>query len=126
MLRAIEKGYVQREIQEAAYRYQKAIESNEAVVVGVNRFQVEEEQPVQTLRIDPAREQEQIERVRAVRQKRNPKTALNALEKLQQAATTSENLVPRILECVETYATVGEISYRLRKVWGEYKETSTV
>ena len=126
MLRAIEKGYVQREIQESAYRYQKAIESNDAVVVGVNRFQVEEEQPVQTLRIDPAREREQIDRVRAIRQKRNPKVALKALEKLQQAATTPENLVPRILECVEAYATVGEISYRLRKVWGEYRETSTV
>jgi len=126
MLRAIEKGYVQREIQEAAYRYQKAIESNDAVVVGVNRFQVESEQQVQTLRIDPAREREQIERVRAVRQTRNPKVALKALEKLQQAATTAENLVPRILECVEAHATVGEISYRLRKVWGEYRETSTV
>ena len=126
MLRAIEKGYVQREIQEAAYRYQKAIESNEAIVVGVNRFKVEEEQPVQTLRIDPALEQQQIERVRAVRGKREPKVALEALKKLQQAATTAENLVPRILECVEAYATVGEISNRLRKVWGEYRETSTV
>jgi len=78
------------------------------------------------LRIDPARERDQIDRVRAIRQKRNPKAALKALEKLQQAATTSDNLVPLILSCVEAYATVGEISYRLRKVWGEYRETSTV
>jgi methylmalonyl-CoA mutase N-terminal domain/subunit len=126
MLRAIEKGYVQREIQDAAYRYQKAIESKEAIVVGVNRFQVNEEQPVDTLRIDPAREREQVERVRAVRQKRDPKAALRALEKLQRGATASDNLVPLILACVEAHATIGEISYRLRKVWGEYRETSTV
>jgi methylmalonyl-CoA mutase N-terminal domain/subunit len=126
MLRAIEKGYVQREIQESAYRYQRAIESNDAVVVGVNRFQVEEEKPVATLRIDPAREQEQIERVRAIRQTRNARRALAALNKLEEAARTTENLIPRMLMCVEEYATIGEISYRLRKVWGEYKETSVV
>jgi methylmalonyl-CoA mutase N-terminal domain/subunit len=126
MLRAIEKGYVQREIQEAAYRYQRAIESSDSIVVGVNRFQVEEEQPIATLRVDPAREREQIERVRAVRQKRDAQLAESCLEKLEQAAGTSENLVPRILDCVEAYATVGEISNRLRRVWGEYKETSVV
>jgi len=126
MLKAIEKGYVQREIQESAYRYQRAIENNDAVVVGVNRFQVEEETPVATLRIDPAREQEQIDRVRAIRQTRNARRALAALNKLEEAARTTENLVPRMLDCVEAYATIGEISYRLRKVWGEYKETSVV
>jgi len=126
MLRAIETGYVQKEIQESAYRYQKAIESEEAVVVGVNRFQSKEETPITTLRIDPAIEQQQIERVRAVRSRRDAATVQSALAQLEAAANTTENLVPRILECVEAYATVGEISDRFRKVWGEYKETSTV
>ncbi len=126
MLRAIETGYVQREIQESAYRYQKAIETQEQVVVGVNRFQIDEEPPVNVLRIDPALEQAQVERLRALRDRRDAKAVSNALEKLEQAAGTTENLLPRILECVETYATVGEISDTLRRVWGEYRETSTV
>jgi methylmalonyl-CoA mutase, N-terminal domain len=126
MLRAIETGYVQREIQESAYRYQKAIETQEQVVVGVNRFQLEEEPAVNVLRIDPALEQAQVERVRALRERRDAKAVDAALEKLQQSAGTSDNLLPRILECVEVYATVGEISDTLRRVWGEYRETSTV
>jgi methylmalonyl-CoA mutase N-terminal domain/subunit len=126
MLRAIETGYVQREIQESAYRYQKAIESQEQVVVGVNRFQLEEERQVSVLRIDPALEQSQVERLRALRERRDGNAVSATLEKLQQAAGTNENLLPRILECVEAYATVGEISNTLRRVWGEYRETSTV
>ena len=126
MLRAIETGYVQKEIQESAYRYQKAIETEESVVVGVNRFRAEDQTPIPTLRIDPAIEQQQIERVRAVRSRRDSAAAGTALAKLEAAAKGTENLVPRILECVEAQATVGEISNRLRKVWGEYKETSTV
>ena len=126
MLRAIETGYVQREIQESAYRYQKAIETQEQVVVGVNRFQIEEEPTVNVLRIDPALEQAQVERVRTLRERRDAKAVSVALEKLQQATGTNDNLLPRILECVEAYATVGEISNTLRRVWGEYRETSTV
>jgi methylmalonyl-CoA mutase N-terminal domain/subunit len=126
MLRAIEIGYVQREIQEAAYRYQKAVEAQEQVVVGVNKFQIEEEPPVNVLRIDPALEQAQVERVRALRERRDTQAATAALTKLEHAATTDENLLPRILECVEVYATVGEISNTLRRVWGEYRETSTI
>jgi len=117
---------VQREIQEAAYRYQKAVEAQEQVVVGVNRFQIEEEPPVNVLRIDPALEQAQIERVRALRERRDTQAATAAIAKLEHAATTDENLLPRILECVEAYATVGEISNTLRRVWGEYRETSTI
>jgi methylmalonyl-CoA mutase N-terminal domain/subunit len=126
MLRAIETGYVQREIQESAYRYQQAIESQEQVVVGVNRFQLEDEPPVNVLRIDPSLEHAQVERVRALRERRDAKAVTAALERLQQAAGTNENLLPRILECVEAYATVGEISNTLRDIWGEYRETSTV
>jgi methylmalonyl-CoA mutase N-terminal domain/subunit len=126
MLRAIETGYVQREIQESAYRYQRAIESQEEIVVGVNRFQLEAEQQVPLLRIDAALEQAQIERVRALRARRDAQAVEATLNKLEQAAGTAENLLPRILECVESYATVGEISNRLRRVWGEYRETSTI
>jgi len=126
MLRAIETGYVQREIQEASYRYQKAVETQEQVVVGVNRFQLEEEPPVNLLRIDPALEEAQVERVRALRERRDSQAVTAALTKLKQAATTDENLLPRILECVEAYVTVGEISSALRDIWGEYRETSTI
>ena len=126
MLRAIETGYVQREIQESAYRYQKAIESQEQVVVGVNRFQLDEEAPVNVLQIDPTLEQAQVERVRALRERRDAANTVAALDELERAARTTENLLPRILECVEAYATVGEISNTLRRVWGEYRETSTV
>jgi len=126
MLRAIETGYVQKEIQESAYRYQRAIETEEAIVVGVNRFQSKEETPIETLRIDPAIEQQQIERVRAVRSRRNSSVTEATLAKLEDAARGTENLLPRILECVEAEATVGEISDRFRKVWGEYREAMTV
>jgi methylmalonyl-CoA mutase N-terminal domain/subunit len=126
MLRAIETGYVQREIQEAAYRYQRAIETSEAIVVGVNEFRVAEETPIPTLRVNPAIEQEQIERVRAVRERRDAPAAAAALAKLEAAARGTENLLPRILDCVEAYVTVGEIGNRLRSVWGEYRESATV
>jgi methylmalonyl-CoA mutase N-terminal domain/subunit len=78
------------------------------------------------LRIDPALEQAQVERVQALRERRDTHAATTALNKLKQAATTTENLLPRILECVESYATVGEISNALREIWGEYRETSTI
>src|SRR6266852_2172839 len=126
MLRAIETGYVQREIQESAYRYQRAIENQDAIVVGVNRFQTEEDSSILTLQIDPALEREQVERLRAVRSRRDASSAESALAKLEEAARSTENLMPRIMECVEAYVTVGEISNRLRAVWGEYKEASTL
>jgi methylmalonyl-CoA mutase N-terminal domain/subunit len=126
MLRAIETGYVQREIQEAAYKYQRAIEAQNEIVVGVNKFQIAAEQLPPTLRIDPGLESAQVARVQAVRAKRNAELTENCLTRLEQSAHSDGNLVPNILECVEAYATVGEISNRLRSVWGEYRETSTV
>jgi methylmalonyl-CoA mutase N-terminal domain/subunit len=126
MLHAIEIGYVQREIQEAAYQYQKAVETGDAVVVGVNRFRAEEETAVPTLRIDPSVERAQIERVLALRERRDNERAEVALTLLEDAARGTENLLPRILDCVESLATVGEISNRLRHVWGEYREAVTV
>jgi methylmalonyl-CoA mutase N-terminal domain/subunit len=126
MLRAIEIGYVQREIQDAAYAYQRAIETDEQTVVCLNRFQIEEETSVPTLRIDPAIERAQVERVRAVRERRDSLAAETALVQLEEAARGSENVLPRILACVEAFVTVGEISHRLRRVWGEYQEAVTV
>jgi len=126
MLRAIETGYVQREIQEAAYVYQRSVETNEAVVVGVNRFQIEEETAIQTMRVDPAIEHAQIERLRALRERRDNQLADTLLAQLEAAARSNENLLPRILHCVEAYVTVGEISHTLRRVWGEYREAVTV
>jgi methylmalonyl-CoA mutase N-terminal domain/subunit len=126
MLRAIETGYVQREIQEAAYAYQRAIETNDAIVVGLNRFQIAEQTRMATLRVDPKVEQAQIERVRALRQRRNSDAAEAALFQLEEAANGTQNLLPLILTCVEALVTVGEISHRLRRVWGEYRETVTV
>ncbi|HYP53591.1 MAG TPA: methylmalonyl-CoA mutase family protein, partial [Pyrinomonadaceae bacterium] len=127
MLRAIETGYVQREIQEAAYAYQRAVETGDAVVVGVNRFRADEEAPVETLRLDPSVEQNQTERLRALRERRDSRAVELALSRLESAARTDdENLLPHILACVEAYTTVGEISHRLRQVWGEYREAVTV
>ncbi len=126
MLRAIDIGYIQREIQESAYRYQKAIESEDAVMVGVNRFRTEEESPVAILRVDPAVEQAQIERLRALRERRDARDVETTLSKLEDAARGDENLLPRILDAVEAQVTVGEISNRLRTVWGEYREAATV
>jgi methylmalonyl-CoA mutase, N-terminal domain len=126
MLRAIESGYVQREIQEAAYRYQRAVETGDAVVVGVNRFRAEADEGVPVLRIDPAVERAQVERVRAVRERRDAGAAETALTRLEEAARGTENLLPRILAAVEAHATVGEISHRLRRVWGEYREAVTL
>ncbi|HYY96045.1 MAG TPA: methylmalonyl-CoA mutase family protein [Pyrinomonadaceae bacterium] len=126
MLHAIESGYVQREIQEAAYQYQRAVESGEAVVVGVNRFRADEEAEVPTLRIDPAIERAQVERLRSLRERRDNERVEVTLTLLEEAARGTENLLPRILDCVEALATVGEISRRLRHVWGEYREAVTV
>ncbi len=126
MLKAIETGYVQREIQEVAYEYQKAVEKKEEIVVGVNKFQIEEDEAIPILKVDPQIELNQIERVRAVREKRDAEKAENSLAKLENAARGDENLLPKILDCVENYVTVGEISNRLRKVWGEYREAVTV
>jgi methylmalonyl-CoA mutase N-terminal domain/subunit len=126
MLRAIETGYVQREIQDAAYKYQRAIETDQQTVVGLNRFQTEEETSIPLLRVDPAIEQAQVERLRAVRERRDSEAAETALVQLEEAARGTENLLPRILACVESYVTVGEISHRLRRVWGEYQEAVTV
>jgi methylmalonyl-CoA mutase N-terminal domain/subunit len=126
MLKAIERGYVQQEIQNAAYEYQQAVDRQEAVVVGVNRFQIEQEHSVPIQRIDPALEPRQVERLRAVRAKRNAETWKAAIRAVEDTARSGENLMPRILAAVEANATVGEISDAMRKVYGEYKEVMVI
>jgi methylmalonyl-CoA mutase N-terminal domain/subunit len=128
MLKAIERGYVQQEIQNAAYEYQQAVDRLEAVVVGVNRFQmqVEDEKAVPIQRIDPALEPKQVERLRALRAKRNAETWQAAIRAVEDTARSGENLMPRILAAVEANATVGEISDAMRKVYGEYKEAVVI
>jgi methylmalonyl-CoA mutase N-terminal domain/subunit len=124
MLRAIEKGYVQREIEHAAYEYQRAVESGDETVVGVNRFTVEEKTTVPLLRLDPELERQQVERLKQIRSRRNETSVVEALDRIEQAARTDENLMPRIISAVEAYVTLGEISDRLRNVFGEYAGAS--
>ena len=126
MLKAIERGYVQQEIQNAAYEYQKAVETGEATVVGVNRFAQESEKQVPIQRIDESLERNQVERVRALRAKRDARRWKQAMEAVRDAAGSSENLMPRILTAVEAYATVGEISDAMRGVFGEYQEAVVI
>jgi methylmalonyl-CoA mutase N-terminal domain/subunit len=126
MLKAIERGYVQQEIQNAAYEYQQAVDRGDATVVGVNRFEQEQEGPVPTLRIDESLERKQVERLRALRTKRNAGSCSTALNAVQEAARSGEDLMPRILAAVEASATVGEISDAMRKVFGEYRETVVI
>ena len=126
MLKAIERGYVQQEIQNAAYEYQQAVDRHEAIVVGVNQFHVDGEKAVPIQRIDEALERKQVERLRALRAKRDPKPWQAALKAVEDAARSEENLMQRILAAVEANATVGEISDAMRKVYGEYKEAVVI
>jgi methylmalonyl-CoA mutase N-terminal domain/subunit len=126
MLKAIERGFVQQEIQNAAYEYQQAVDREDAIVVGVNRFEVEEEKPISLQKIDPALEPKQIERLRALRASRDAAPCQDALKKVEDAARSGENVMPRILAAVDAYATVGEISDAMRRVFGEYKEAVVI
>src|SRR5579862_8093637 len=126
LLRAVEQGFVQAEIQRAAYEYQQRVESGEQVVVGMNRFMSERETPIPTMRVDPELEQAQVERVKALRAKRDAAKTTAALAEVERRAKGSENLMPAILDAVEAWATVGEISDALRRVFGEYQDTLVV
>ncbi|HUA87249.1 MAG TPA: methylmalonyl-CoA mutase family protein [Bryobacteraceae bacterium] len=121
-LAAIESGFIQSEIQNAAYAFQQRVERGETIVVGVNKFRQAEENPPATFRMDPALERLQIERLRELRASRGADVETR-LGELEQAARGSDNLMPRILAACEALATVGEISDRLRRVFGEYKES---
>jgi methylmalonyl-CoA mutase, N-terminal domain len=123
MLRAIETGYVQGEVQKAAYEYQRAIERGERIVVGVNKFQSEEGRSIPTMQLDPEVERQQIKRVQAVRAHRDAERTKLALMEVESRARSGANLMPAICAAVETFATVGEISDTLRRVFGEYQES---
>jgi len=126
MLKAIERGFVQQEIQNAAYEYQRAVDAGEAIVVGVNRFEQEQDKPVPIQRINEKLERQQIERVRALRAERNESSWKQAITAIQDSARSGDNLMPRILAAVEANATVGEIADAMRQVFGEYRETVVV
>jgi methylmalonyl-CoA mutase N-terminal domain/subunit len=122
---AIEQGFVQREIQDSAYRYQREIEKGDRVVVGLNRFQVQGERPSNLLRVDPAVHTSQAEKLRRLRSERDAGKVSTALAELEAAAKGKENLMPPILNAVRVYATLGEICDVLRGVFGEYRQVNT-
>ncbi|HEV2274747.1 MAG TPA: methylmalonyl-CoA mutase family protein [Acidobacteriaceae bacterium] len=126
MLPAIERGWVQQEIQNAAYEYQRAVDQGRAVVVGVNRFTTGDAPSIPIQRIDEALERKQIERVRALRLRRDPVRWQASLDRVTRHAREGENLMPAILEAAESYATVGEIAEAMRTVFGEYRETAAL
>ena len=126
MIKSLERGYVQEEIQNAAYEYQQQVDRGEAVVVGVNRFAVEDERPILIQHIDEALERRQVERLHALRTRRDANCWRSALKQVEEAARSGENLMPRIMSAVEANATVGEISDSMRKVFGEYREAVVI
>jgi len=123
VITAIEKGFFQKEIADSAYRYQREIDEKKRIIVGLNEYVIEEEKcPVEILRIDPKFEKEQVTRLQKLKRERDNKKVKETLEKLHYAAEKDENLMPTIIEAVKAYATLGEITDVLRKVYGEYKE----
>ena len=123
---AIEQGYIQREIQDSAYFYQRDIEQEKRIVVGLNQFQIEEEKPSNLLRVNPAFRVDQIENIKELKSQRDGKEVDKTLSDLKQGAEGHENLFPFILEAVRAYATLGEICDVLREVFGEYQAVSTI
>ncbi len=127
VIAAIERGYIQKEIERRAYEQQRAVEKLERIVVGVNEFTVEEEQNIDILTVDPKLERDQAERVRAVKAKRDQSATDAALAALSEAARgDADNLLPKILDAVKAYATVGEIADALREVYGEYQPVKSL
>ena len=117
---AIEAQYYQSEIAESAYRYQKAIDEKEKLIVGMNSFTGEKEPLTELLKVDDAIRAEQIERLKSVKRSRDGRKLKEGMDELRNAAEGTGNLIPPMLKAVEAYATVGEISDLLREVWGEY------
>jgi methylmalonyl-CoA mutase N-terminal domain/subunit len=125
-LAAIERGYVQGEIQEAAYQYQQAVESKERIIVGVNAFRVDEQIELERLQVDPAIEQAQRERLAELRERRDSQRVSELLAHLEKAARGSDNLMPLFITCVENDVTLGEICGLLREAWGEYQSPTWI
>ncbi|HDD69609.1 MAG TPA: methylmalonyl-CoA mutase, partial [Candidatus Bathyarchaeota archaeon] len=121
----IERGFMQKEITESAYRFQKAVESKERIIVGVNKFVSEEKAPIKILRIDPEIEKALVERLNQIKRQRNQAKVKEALSRLRGAAEREDvNLMPFVIDAVKEYATLGEICDTLREVFGEYKPPS--
>jgi len=123
---AIEQGFVQREIQESAYKFQKAVEQGERIVVGLNKFQVQEPKPTGLLRVNPAVREQQMKKLQRLKEKRDSGAVQASLAGLKKAAQGEDNLLPLILQAVRAYATLGEICDTLREVFGEYTAVSTL
>jgi methylmalonyl-CoA mutase N-terminal domain/subunit len=121
--KAIEKGYIQKEIQNSAYSYQMEVESQERIVVGVNKFQIKEEHHKDLLKVDPEVERLQKQKLKTLKAERNNEEVKSKLEALKKAAKTEENLMPYIIEAVKVYGTLGEICGVLREVFGEYEQS---
>ena len=126
MITAIENGYIQKEIQNAAYKYEKEIENGDRIIVGVNKFQVKEDQKPDLLKIDLKVQDEQIKFLQKVKSERDNGKVNSTLNNLKKAAEGDENIIPFILSAVKAYASVGEICNSMRSVFGEYKETVIV
>jgi methylmalonyl-CoA mutase N-terminal domain/subunit len=122
-IQAIAAGYIQREIAESAYQYQKEIEAKKRIVVGINRFQMEEKPLTDILRIRPEVEEYQKEKLRKVKEQRDNARVRETLALLKTAARGTDNVVPPILDAVKAYASLGEISDALREVFGEYRQS---
>jgi methylmalonyl-CoA mutase N-terminal domain/subunit len=120
-LKAIELGYLQNEIQEAAYQYQKSVENKENLVVGVNAFEVNEKIELERLGVDPSIERNQIAKLTKLKSSRDQAKVSELLTQLEKESLGSNNLMPLIIECVENHLTLGEICGVLRKTWGEYQ-----
>jgi len=120
---AINKGYIQQEIMDAAYNYQKEVETNERVIVGMNKFQIDEKPPTGLLKVDPAVEEKQTKQIDELKENRDSKAVETSLEDLKKACETDENVMPYILKAVKAYATLGEISDVMREVFGEYQQS---
>ncbi|MBW2086139.1 MAG: methylmalonyl-CoA mutase, partial [Deltaproteobacteria bacterium] len=123
---AVENGYIQKEIQESSYHFQKTVENGERVVVGINKFQTEEAQPSHLLRVDPVVGEQQCEKLKTLKTKRDQAAVNHSLEILVKAARGEANLMPPIIEAVRAYTTLGEICNALRSVFGEYEASVTI
>ena len=126
MIKAIQQGFVQQEIQNSAYNFQRMVDTGEAIVVGVNKFEIDDEKPVPIQRIDEALERKQLERLRSFRARRDKREWQSAIDRVKDAACSRENLVPVVIEAIEKNCTVGEISDALRAVFGEHRETVVI
>ncbi len=121
-IKAIESGYIQNEISKSAYEYQMKIEKKEKIIVGVNEFKTDEKQKIEIFKLNEEAIKKQIERLKKLRAERDNDKVKISLKRLHKSALLGENLMPAIIECVESYATIGEISDTLREIWGEYRE----